>query len=693
MRVCKRITACALAAVMAFGLLASANPTTAQAAKKPAFSKKKVTLAVGAAKTLKLKNAKKAKKTKWSVKPKGAVTLTKKKKNSVRVKGVKQAKKATVTAKFMLGGKKRSAKCTIVVNAQKQPSTTVAPPKSEAPATNAPTPPQSIVPSPSTPSTDGPAPTEEPTEKPSEEPSEEPTEEPTQEPSEAPSEYDIDLSTVTVLNGLGDSAWEYDADDDEIRILEDGMNYVSTLMFTLNKDLAAGDKVKITVEGTYPYEGPPTDNTFRLYLTPPNDAVGQEEAIAQVDSLPHTWEELTANAAINNFLIKGKTFDAKLPAGMTITRAHVEHLEVGPVEPLPFTAPEDLPRQIQPPDILTMRDGTPVTEANWEERKEEMRAMLEFYLYGPVHMEDGAYDSYSVNAAGTQLTVNVKLGDKTASFNVPFNKPTGAAPAEGFPFVIGAGGGGYWAQMGYAALNVPMYGSTSGAFYTLHPYSAGDWTTATGYAGATAWNVAKLMDALEDGAAEELGVNKDFAIVTGTSRNGKYAACAGAFDERIKVTMPVCSGMGGMSMGRFKSGNTTWNVFDGPASLEFAPGDTASSGTWSPSGNGEGLAVLTGQGFLNENVKRLKDNSWDYLPLDMHWLAALQAGEGRYSFIVSGLSQEGTNGVPGYQWTVDLARPVYEMLGIEKNLAVQIHKQSHGVDQEDLVKILYSEDF
>jgi hypothetical protein len=127
-------------------------------------------------------------------------------------------------------------------------------------------------------------------------------------------------------------------------------------------------------------------------------------------------------------------------------------------------------------------------------------------------------------------------------------------------------------------------------------------------------------------------------------------------------------------------------MHEGPASLEFAPG-TISANPWNTSGEGEGIGTLTGQAFFNENMSSIQNKGWDYLPFDMHWLAALQAGEDRYTFIVTGLNMEGTNGAPGYQWTVDLARPVYEMLGVEKNLAVQVHKMRHGIDREDLVKM------
>ncbi len=194
----KKITALALVIALVLCFIASISPTTTKAAKKPAFNEKKVSLVVGATKTLKLRNAKKAKKTKWSVKPKNAATLTNKKKNGVKVTGNKPTKKATLTAKFTLNGKKRSAKCTIAVNPKQKRQ-----PASEAPKTNAPTPPQSIAPSPSAPSPNPSTPTEQESPKPTEKPTEVPTESPASSLKDAYAKYDIKIGAA--INGTSSS--------------------------------------------------------------------------------------------------------------------------------------------------------------------------------------------------------------------------------------------------------------------------------------------------------------------------------------------------------------------------------------------------------------------------------------------------------------------------------------------------------
>jgi hypothetical protein len=359
-----------------------------------------------------------------------------------------------------------------------------------------------------------------------------------------------------------------------------------------------------------------------------------------------------------------------------------------------FTAPAQLTRQTMPPDLLTMWDGTAVdSREQWEQRKIEMRAMLEFYMYGPMRGRADDFASYSVS--GNNLTINVAAGGRTANFTVAVTRPSGTAPAGGRPVILAIGGLGgqasYATGQGYAVINAPAYASTSGAFYTLYPWG-NTWDTQSGYAASSAWAISKIIDALEAGAGTQLGIDPATTIVTGVSRNGKYAAAAGAFDERIKVTAPVVSGMGGVNMWRFNSDQTTWNMYTGPASLQHSPGGPypGSGGNWGPIGNREGWGSQVSNRFFGGNASGISNrgsNAHEFAPVDAHFIAALAGGEGRYCFMISGLNWESTNGVPGIQYTYDLAVEVYQRLGIEANLAVQLHIQEHALDQESLVKI------
>ena len=77
----------------------------------------------------------------------------------------------------------------------------------------------------------------------------------------------------------------------------------------------------------------------------------------------------------------------------------------------------------------------------------------------------------------------------------------------------------------------------------------------TGALMAWAWGVSRLIDAIEK--TPEVRIDAKHLAVTGCSRNGKGALAAGAFDERIALTIPQESGSGGAA---------SWRVsdFQGP---------------------------------------------------------------------------------------------------------------------------------
>lgn len=116
----KAVVSTVLTAALVAGMAVSAEGTTAQA-KTVALSAKSIQVNVGGTKTIKVKNTKKS--VKWSVKSgKKYISLTKKKKTSVSVKG-KKAGNAVVLAK--VSGKKLT--CKVKVNKKKAPITTPAP--------------------------------------------------------------------------------------------------------------------------------------------------------------------------------------------------------------------------------------------------------------------------------------------------------------------------------------------------------------------------------------------------------------------------------------------------------------------------------------------------------------------------------------------------------------------------------------
>ena len=102
-----------------------ASDAGADAAKKPALSKKKLSIKVGESKKLTVKNYKK--KVTWKTSKASVAKLSAKKKTSVKVTGKKKGS-AVVTASYKLGGKTKKLPCKVKVSAKQNiPDITAAP--------------------------------------------------------------------------------------------------------------------------------------------------------------------------------------------------------------------------------------------------------------------------------------------------------------------------------------------------------------------------------------------------------------------------------------------------------------------------------------------------------------------------------------------------------------------------------------
>lgn len=207
------------------------------------------------------------------------------------------------------------------------------------------------------------------------------------------------------------------------------------------------------------------------------------------------------------------------------------------------------------PDPFKFKDGTPVAnKAQWKCRREEISALLQNYELGEKPRKP---ESVTGSLSGNTFKITVKDKGKTITFGVTISKPSGTGP---FPAVIGYQGGnlgGALSGMNVATINFSnfVYGNggesmandgTSrggGLFYNIYgsSHSAGELI-------AWAWGVSRIIDALE--ATPSVGIDPHKIAVTGCSRNGKGALVAGAFDERIALTIPQESGSGGASSWR-----------------------------------------------------------------------------------------------------------------------------------------------
>lgn len=348
---------------------------------------------------------------------------------------------------------------------------------------------------------------------------------------------------------------------------------------------------------------------------------------------------------------------------------------------------EALPENNTLPDPFTFFNGNKVqSKSDWYVRAEEIRKLYQYYMYGV--MPDPSHEKVSYSIEGNVMTISISKGDKQVSFPVSFHVPDPKKvpmPEHGYPVIIAFGWftqTQYANDRGYAVMTINSYHiaadnlTRTGVFYELYPYGQ-TWQEQTGALMAWAWSMSKVIDALENGAKNELHVNPEYSIVTGVSRWGKAAAVAGAFDQRIKVTVPACSGAGGMAAFRYVSEGKTYDY----SALGIESPYTMSANE--PLGS---LQSTAERHWFNDNF--LKFKSVNYLPFDQHLLAALCADPARYLFITGSYLYEDWTNPPAMWLTYLAAKRVFDFLDIDNHIAIRLHKEGHMVTDEDLVYLL-----
>uniref|UniRef100_UPI0015F11849 glucuronyl esterase domain-containing protein n=1 Tax=Streptomyces phytophilus TaxID=722715 RepID=UPI0015F11849 len=198
------------------------------------------------------------------------------------------------------------------------------------------------------------------------------------------------------------------------------------------------------------------------------------------------------------------------------------------------------------PDPFTKLDGTRVTTtSDWRCRRAEIRELAERTVYG---QKPARPASVTGSVSQSQITVNVSDQGRSANFSARVELPGGTGP---FPAVVVYGGFGADTAAikaaGAAVVNFDPYAvgregtprnNKQGAFYSVYGSSS-----STGLLMAWAWGVSRIIDVIEQSDGSVL--RADATGVTGCSRFGKGAFVAGAFDQRIALTMPIESGTAG----------------------------------------------------------------------------------------------------------------------------------------------------
>ena len=340
------------------------------------------------------------------------------------------------------------------------------------------------------------------------------------------------------------------------------------------------------------------------------------------------------------------------------------------------------------PNPYLCLDGSEVTTPEeFDKRLDEIKHMYEYYMYGP--MPDASAEGVSYSIQGDTMTVTVSVNGKTASYHVDVSLPTKQVYKKA-PVLFVFGGifqTAYANERGYAVLTVNPVElaadneSRTGVFYELYPYGT-DWENQTGALAAWGWGVSKAIDALENGAAEELGLTTTDFILTGVSRYGKATAVTGALEDRITITAPSCSGAGGLALYRYVSQGKTYDY------TEIGRGSAYTFGTNEPLSS---LRNKSEAHWFNDNFLTFKDET--VIPLEQYMLSALCGKGDRYLFISGSYCDEDWVNAPSMWMNYVASVDLFEFMGISDHLAVCLHPTGHMVTDSDLVYLLDYADY
>jgi hypothetical protein len=372
------------------------------------------------------------------------------------------------------------------------------------------------------------------------------------------------------------------------------------------------------------------------------------------------------------------------------------------------------------PGVLTMNNGKKVaTAAQWNERREEMKHILEYYAVGQAPPPPGNVKGHEVrsdlvmNGKVKYRLVHLTFGPKESlSLDIgiftpagggpvpavisPSGSPPGATPLprlaqgpnqgrnEDVLLLVGPGpqpagaGAGRGPGRGPRTAESVATGSPvlahGFAFVTFDNNDCAEDTTLRNADGSWAYRTTRFYPAypkydwgvlqgwawgvsrIVDYLETDPAIDKTKLIVTGVSRTGKSALVAGAFDDRLAMVAPVASSGGGTPAYRF-------------------------SGSQPPRGGKEGLTEMVRKypNWFSDHLHEFWGQP-DKLPFDSHWFMALVAPR-------PFLALEGTHDqnvvMNGVRQSFLAAQPAFALLNVKDRLGVSWADRPHGMVQGD----------
>lgn len=205
------------------------------------------------------------------------------------------------------------------------------------------------------------------------------------------------------------------------------------------------------------------------------------------------------------------------------------------------------------PNLFTLANGTKVkTMDAWQCKRKQIKTNLEFFEIGTIASKPSLLSaSYANGQLKVISTANGKVLEQTATVSIPegkgpfpiiigMNAPTGSLKKELFDGCI---------QINFAHDQVVSYAKGSGSINPTDPYFTLYPSTDIGKYSAWTWGISRLIDGLEI-VQPLINANISKIAITGCSYAGKMALFAGAFEDRIALTIVQESGGGGINAWR-----------------------------------------------------------------------------------------------------------------------------------------------
>lgn len=322
------------------------------------------------------------------------------------------------------------------------------------------------------------------------------------------------------------------------------------------------------------------------------------------------------------------------------------------------------------------------------DNKEKIKAFYQNNIYGQWRF--GEEITYTVKSAikpveEILVEITAKKNGREGSFTVKAFIPDGKdKTTDGFPFIVcmhPVSPKEYALENGVAMifLDTSMVAEDNnlrkGCFYDIYPYGE-EAKSQTGELMAWGWAAAKVLDAIECGLGDKLGLNASQSAVTGVSRWGKATAVCGAFESRFRTVIPVCSGAGGLALWAYSSEGKQYDLTccDGPKEYVY--------------GVNEPLDCLQSEaerGWFNDAF--LKYEKYEDIEVDQFMLPVLAAAPNRRYVIVASWMGEDWVNAPAMWECYKKAKEIYAEMGLSKHIHAVFHKEGHALLQEDLEKI------